>query len=135
MITIGVASGVPAQRARLAKDSTVDLTRKVKGQPGHYFAFQVDKQVQLMPNNTAPMYPQLLRSANVEGAVVGQFVVDTMGRADTTTFTVVKTTHELFTLSVKAALPGMRFSPAEIGGRKVKQLVQMPFQFNLTKKP
>jgi hypothetical protein len=27
----------------------------------------------------------------------------------------------------------MRFFPAEVGGRKVKQLVQMPFQFNLTK--
>jgi hypothetical protein len=27
----------------------------------------------------------------------------------------------------------MKFYPAEVGGRKVKQLVQMPFQFNLTK--
>jgi len=27
----------------------------------------------------------------------------------------------------------MKFYPAEVGGRKVKQLVQMPFQFNLSK--
>ncbi len=27
----------------------------------------------------------------------------------------------------------MKFYPAEVGGKKVKQLVQMPFQFNLTK--
>ena len=27
----------------------------------------------------------------------------------------------------------MKFYPAEVGGQKVKQLVQMPFQFNLTK--
>jgi periplasmic protein TonB len=34
---------------------------------------------------------------------------------------------------VKAALPNMKFYPAEVGGKKVKQLVQMPFQFSLTK--
>jgi len=41
--------------------------------------------------------------------------------------------HELFTNSVNSALNGMRFYPAEIGGRKVKQLVQQPFNFTLTK--
>jgi hypothetical protein len=30
-------------------------------------------------------------------------------------------------------LPNMKFYPAEVGGKKVKQLVQMPFQFSLTK--
>jgi len=40
---------------------------------------------------------------------------------------------DLFTNSVKQALSGMRFYPAEIGGRKVKQLVQQPFNFTLTR--
>jgi protein TonB len=39
----------------------------------------------------------------------------------------------MFTNAVKAVLPQMKFYPAEVGGRKVKQLVQMPFQFNLSK--
>jgi len=30
-------------------------------------------------------------------------------------------------------LPNMRFSPAEIAGRKVRQLVQMPFIFSVSK--
>jgi len=34
---------------------------------------------------------------------------------------------------VKDALPRMRFSAAQIGGKKVSQLVQMPFVFNLNK--
>jgi hypothetical protein len=34
---------------------------------------------------------------------------------------------------VKDALPRMRFSAAQIGGKKVAQLVQMPFQFHLQK--
>ena len=49
------------------------------------------------------------------------------------TFKVLKSSHDLFTNAVKASLPNMRFYAAEVGGRKVKQLVQMPFQFNLTK--
>jgi periplasmic protein TonB len=98
-----------------------------------YFEFQVEKQVAPMPNNSAPRYPDMLRSANVEGEVLAQFVVDTMGRAEMQTFKVLKSSHDLFTNSVKAALSNMRFYPAEVGGRHVKQLVQMPFQFTLTK--
>ncbi len=98
-----------------------------------YFEFQVEKQVSPFPGNAGPRYPDMLRSANVEGEVLAQFVVDTTGRADMSTFKVLKSTHDLFTNAVKATLPNMKFYPAEVGGHKVKQLVQMPFQFNLTK--
>jgi len=98
-----------------------------------YFEFQVEKQGAPYPGNTAPRYPDMLRSANVEGEVLAQFVVDTTGRAEMNTFKVIKSTHDLFTNAVKASLPNMKFYPAEVGGKHVKQLVQMPFQFNLTK--
>jgi periplasmic protein TonB len=98
-----------------------------------YFEFQVEKQVSPLPGNPAPRYPDMLRSANVEGEVLAQFVVDTTGKADMREFKVLKSTHDLFTNAVKAALPNMKFYPAEVGGKKVKQLVQMPFQFSLTK--
>jgi len=98
-----------------------------------YFEFQVEKQVSPYPGNPNPRYPDMLRSANVEGEVLAQFVVDTTGRADMGSFKVLKSTHDLFTNAVKVALPNMKFYPAEVGGKHVKQLVQMPFQFNLTK--
>jgi protein TonB len=98
-----------------------------------YFEFQVEKQVSPFPGNPAPRYPDMLRSANVEGEVLAQFVVDTTGRADMSQFKVLKSTHDLFTNAVRASLPQMKFYPAEVGGKKVKQLVQMPFQFSLTK--
>ncbi len=98
-----------------------------------YFEFQVEKQVAQIPGTGAPRYPDMLRSANVEGDVLAQFVVDTTGRAEVGTFKVLKSSHDLFTNAVKAALPNMRFYPAEVGGRKVKQLVQMPFVFSLQK--
>ncbi|HJQ21306.1 MAG TPA: energy transducer TonB [Gemmatimonadaceae bacterium] len=96
-----------------------------------YFEFQVEKQVAPAPGNPAPRYPDMLRSANVEGEVLVQFVVDTNGRADMSQFKVLKSSHDLFTNAVKQALSAMRFYPAEIGGRKVKQLVQQPFNFSL----
>jgi periplasmic protein TonB len=98
-----------------------------------YFEFQVEKQVAPASGNPGPRYPDMLRSANVEGEVLAQFVVDTTGRADMGTFKILKSSHDLFTNSVRSVLPNMRFYAAEIGGRKVKQLVQMPFQFTLTK--
>ena len=120
----GVAGGI-------AKGVVGGTPQPVSDQP--YFEFQVEKQVAAMPNNPPPRYPDMLRSANVEGEVRAQFVVDTTGRAEMNTFKVLKSSHDLFTNSVKSALANMHFYPAEVGGRKVKQLVQMPFVFGLNK--
>jgi protein TonB len=97
------------------------------------FDFQVEKPAAANPSNQPPVYPNNLRAANIEGQVIAKFVVDTTGRADMKTFEVIKSDHELFTAAVRNALPNMRFFPAEVGGRKVKQLVQMPFQFSLVR--
>ena len=98
-----------------------------------YFEFQVEKQVQQIPGTGNLRYPDMLRSANVEGEVLAQFIVDADGRYEAGSFKVIKSTHELFTQAVKNALPNMRFYPAEVGGKKVKQLVQQPFTFSLSK--
>lgn len=98
-----------------------------------YFEFQVEKQVAPASGNPQPRYPDMLRSANVEGEVIAQFVVGTDGKVDMSTFKVLKSSHDLFTSAVKNVLPNMRFLPAEVGGSKVKQLVQMPFVFALNK--
>ena len=97
-----------------------------------YFEFQVEKPV-AVSSITPPRFPEMLRSANVAGEVLAQFVVDTTGRVEMNTFKVLKEDHPLFTQAVKTSLQGARFLPAEVGGRKVKQLVQQPFQFSLSK--
>jgi protein TonB len=98
-----------------------------------YFEFQVEKPALSVPGNPSPRYPDVLRESNVEGEVLAQFVVDTEGKADMKTFKVLKSSHDLFTASVRQVLPSMKFYPAEVGGRKVKQLVQLPFAFKLNK--
>ena len=98
-----------------------------------YFEFQVEKPVAQIPGTGAPRYPDALRSSGVEGEVQAQFVVDEDGKAEVNSFKVLKATNDLFANAVRTALPNMRFYPAEAGGRKVKQIVQMPFKFTVPK--
>ena len=101
------------------------------GQP--YFEFQVEQPVVPAEGSSSPRYPDLLRTAQVEGEVFAQFIVGTDGRADVRSFKVLKSSHDLFTAAVRNALPQMRFRPALVGGRPVKQLVQQPFTFSISR--
>ena len=98
-----------------------------------YFEFQVEKLVVPAPGSISPRYPDMLRQAGVEGEVLAQFVVDTTGKAEAGSLKILKSSHDMFVQSVKNALPQMKFIPAEVGGRKVKQLVQQPFTFSISK--
>lgn len=117
----GVAKGVEGGKAPIVQTD----------QP--YFEFQVEKPVVPAPGSVSPRYPDMLRQAGVEGEVLAQFVVDTTGRAEAGSLKILKQSHDLFVQSVRNALPNMRFIPAEVGGRKVKQLVQQPFTFSITR--
>ena len=98
-----------------------------------YMDFQLEKPASQAPNSAAPVYPDILRQAGVEGEALVSFVVDTSGRVDPGTFKVIRATHDLFAMAVKNALPRMRFFPAELDERKVRQLVQQPFSFAIVK--
>ena len=108
-----------------------DAGHDASGGDGTYYPSEVDKQTAPIDGNPRPQYPSMLESAHVAGEVVVQFVVDTTGRVDMRTFTVLEATNELFVDAVKRVLSRWRFYPAEAGGHKVKQLVQMPFMFTV----
>lgn len=81
--------------------------------------------------NQAPRYPSVLSTAGIEGSVVVRYVVDTLGHVEQGSVTTVSTTHALFERAVRDALPRFRFSSAQVGGRKVRQLVEQSFAFEL----
>jgi TonB family protein len=91
----------------------------------------------LVPGSRTPEYPDILRQAGVEGEVLVSFAVDESGQPDVASLKMIRSTHELFSVAVREALPGMRFRPAERDGRKVRLTVQEPFTFTLvgTKSP
>lgn len=99
---------------------------------GPYMEFQVEKPVEKI-GGEAPEYPSMLKESGVEGQVLAQFVVNESGRYEAGTLKILSSSNPAFTAAVKDALPRMRFSAAQIGGKKVQQLVQMPFQFHLQK--
>ena len=98
-------------------------------------AVDVDSMVTRFSDSAAPMYPPKLLELKVEGGAYVQFVVDTTGAADTTSFRVISATHPEFAQSVREALPGMRFHPAILRSKKVRQLVEQPFMFKIVPAP
>jgi protein TonB len=94
-----------------------------------YFDFQVEKPASMMDDSPKPKYPAVLESSGIPGEVQAQFVVGVNGRADIGSLKILKTTNELFASAVRNVLPRMRFSPAQIGGKPVQQLVQQSFMF------
>ena len=67
------------------------------------------------------------------GANAGHTVVNEQGRAEESSIRFLRSDNQLFEEAVRDALPRMRFIPAEAGGKKVRQLVQMPFVFTLAR--
>ena len=96
-----------------------------------YIANEAEQPVRLLPGNVGPKYPPTLWAASTEGAVLTQFVVDTMGLVIPGSLNVLRSSHEEFTNAVRTAVYAMRYSPAQHRGRKVIQAVQQPFEFRL----
>ena len=92
---------------------------------------QVEVPVVLDRRSPLPRFPQSLKHAGVEGMARLSFVVDTLGRVEIETARIVESTHPAFAVAVQATLSRLRFSPARVGGRPVRQLVEFPVQFRI----
>jgi TonB family protein len=90
----------------------------------------VDRPAALL-SPPSPRYPEQLRAARVTGRVLARFVVDTTGRVEEESIVIRESNHDLFTKAVRAVLSGLRFAPAEVGSRKARMLVDLPFEFRL----
>jgi hypothetical protein len=55
------------------------------------------------------------------------------GTVDPSTLQSVRSTDEAFTAAVRESMHTLRFSPARVGGRAVRQLIEQPFTFALAK--
>jgi protein TonB len=100
---------------------------------GPFFEFQVEKPVRQLRGTCVPKYPEDLRAARTTGQVVAHFVVDTAGMIEPATFKVLRSSHGAFSAAVQEVVPCMRFQPASIRGRRVRQVVQQPFVFDLAR--
>lgn len=130
------AAGTHASRGprsgATATTATVTTTSS-SGQigPAAYTESQVQEIAEPIPGGGTPGYPAALAQARVEGRVLAEFVVDTTGRIELDSFRAVESTNPIFTEAVRSALPALRYRPATIDGKPVRQIVQQPFVFSL----
>jgi protein TonB len=92
----------------------------------------VDRTPRVIGRAPEPRYPASLREAGIQGRVVAEFVVDTLGRAELDGLK-IDAPQALFAEAVRAVLPRYRFTPGEANGGKVRTRVQLPFDFALTR--
>jgi TonB family protein len=118
----------PAQM--IARDSMVQRVFPIAAGRA-YFEFEVEHTAHSRASNAPLKYPESLRQQNVEGEVLAQFVVETSGHVREGSLKNLRSTHELFALSVELFLRTAEFTPATIRGFPVAQLVQQPFTFTL----
>jgi protein TonB len=121
----------PSDFRRGVMSTSNDPGAEVATNAGTFRADQVERQVTLL-EGALPDYPEALRSAGIAGQVVAEFTVNERGLVETDSVRFVRSDNVLFERSVRGVLRRMRFAPAEIGGRRVRQLVQMPFVFTLS---
>lgn len=85
------------------------------------------------PDSATPLavgYPPELLAAGNGGIVVAEFVVDSSGHVEPSTFGVLSSTHPLFARAVQDAIARARFIPAQARGVPVRQIVRMQFRFD-----
>ncbi len=95
-----------------------------------YTAEEVDTAARVDSTGMSePFYPDSLYAFRIAGEVVAQFVVDTTGHVIPETMTAVSSTHPAFTESVLRSLRRSKFRPAVLAGRRVRQVMVLPYRF------
>lgn len=74
------------------------------------------------------VYPDSLLRDLVGGTATARFIVDTVGLVEMPSLE-MSATHHLFAQAARAALREARFSAAVLDGRRVRQVVVLPFRF------
>ena len=76
-------------------------------------------------------YPEILKEAGIEGAVVLDAVVDTAGRIERGSVRIVTSTNALFDAAARETIAGSLYRPGRWGGRAVRVRVTQPVVFRL----
>jgi TonB family protein len=95
--------------------------------------FSVDV-VQEKPERLAgppPVYPPLLQQAGIEGTVMVQAIIDTMGRVEANSIKITQTANPGFNESAKTTVLKSLFRPARVYGKAVRVLIQIPIAYTI----
>ncbi len=134
---ISVTTALPKIGATLPVFSPVysgAVSHTGTGQPGGSGGLLTEEHAEVL-TAPLPLYPDLLRQAGVQGRVVLEAVVDTTGRVLAQSISVVSATNTGFVAPARQALLATLFRPAMIGGKPVRMLVRIPYEFAIRNGP
>jgi len=77
-------------------------------------------------------YPAWLREQGIQGRVVVQFIVDSLGRAEPSSIKVIETPNAGFDSTAAHYVRHARFKPGIVHGRPVRVLINLPIDFKVT---
>jgi protein TonB len=133
-ITIPVTPGLPGV---VLTEPTPTLPTGSGGPVGDSLGVYTPGVVDQLPELLSappPQYPELLRQAHIQGVVVVQGVVDTLGRMERGNLRVLFSPHPALSTAAEASIAAAIFRPGRVWGRAVRVLVQVPVQFTISRR-
>jgi TonB family protein len=79
------------------------------------------------------VYPELLRQAGIQGRVMVQAIIDTLGRVEPNSVKIIQSPNPGFEQSAKTLVIKSLYRPARVHGRAVRVLIQIPIDFRINK--
>jgi protein TonB len=76
-------------------------------------------------------YPELLRQAGIQGRVLVQAIIDTLGRAEPNSVKILQSPNPGFDQPAKTYVLKALFRPARVHGRAVRVLINLPIDFRI----
>ena len=113
-------------------DTTGSIGSPAAPEPGEVYDPSVVEQQPELLSSPPPRYPESCRVDHVQGVVIVQGVVDTLGHIERNTLKVISSPHPALSVSAIESLSGAVFRPGRVQGRAVRVLVQVPVQFTIS---
>ncbi len=76
-------------------------------------------------------FPVIMLDAGINGRVVMEFVIDTLGRVEARSIRILEQTNPAFGQAAREGVVQARFEPARFGDRPVRQLSRLPVAFSV----
>ncbi len=123
-------AGVPRTIPGVSADTGPVLAGRPAGD-GSPIESSLADEPPVMLAGPAAAYPDLLRQAGIQGRVVLEAVIDTLGHVEPGSVVVAERAHPAFVASAQRSLVASLFRPARVMGHAVRVRVRLPFDFVL----
>lgn len=112
-------------------DSGVNTDLGTSMNPTRVFVEAVVDEAPVRVAFPPPTYPRMLLEARIEGTVVLEAIIDTLGRPEPGSIRVVSSTNRAFEAAARESMRRALYQPGRMRGHRVRVLVRQPVRFAL----